>query len=240
MVHLLVGLDLARGAFGQRRPQRLEERHVVSDAGRLLVRDGEGERLRELTHDGDEALLAVLLSEHMLLGGGQQLQPLSRAAGPRRPVEAVEDAAADLVLLDHQRNSLVLVDGRAAVAAALRVRREGLLELVRESEVVDHQAAGLVLEHAIDAGDRLHQAVAAHRLVDVHRVEARRVEPGQPHVAHEDDLQRVVRVAEALGEGLAAWLVADVRLPVRRVRGGAGHHHLDRALVVVGVLPLGA
>ena len=31
---------LSLGAFGQRRAHRLEERHVVADARRLLVRDG--------------------------------------------------------------------------------------------------------------------------------------------------------------------------------------------------------
>ena len=43
---------------------------------------------------------------------------------------------------------------------------------------------------------------------------------------------RCARVAEALGERLAPRLVADVLLPVRRVRGGARHHHLDRAPVI--------
>ncbi len=115
-----------------------------------------------------------------------------------RPVEAVEQAAADLVLLQHQRDRLGLIDRRLAGAAALGVGRQRLLQLVGEAEVVDDQAAGLVLEDAVHARDRLHQPVPAHRLVDVHRVQARRVEAGQPHVAHDHDLERVVRVAEAL------------------------------------------
>ena len=76
---------------------------------------------------------------------------------------------------------------RLARAAALGVGRQRLLQLVGEAEVVDHQPAGLVLEHAVHPGDGLHQAVPAHRLVDVHRVQARRVEAGQPHVAHDHD-----------------------------------------------------
>ena len=126
------------------------------------------------------------------------------AAGVRWPWRSTSQAAADLVLLLHQRDGLVLVDGRPPLTSALGVRGEGLLQLIREPEVVDHQAAGLVLEHAVDARDRLHQAVAAHLLVDVHRVQARGVEARQPHVAHEDDLQRVAGVAEALRESLAA------------------------------------
>ncbi len=155
----------------------------------------------------------------------------------RRPVEAVEEAAADLVLLQHQRDGLGLVERRLARAAALRVGRQRLLQLVGEAEVVHHQAARLVLEDAVHAGDGLHQPVPAHRLVHVHRVQARRVEAGQPHVAHDDDLERVRRVAESLRQRLAPRLVADVRLPVQRVGRRAGHHHLERALLVVVAVP---
>ena len=86
----------------------------------------------------------------------------------------------------------------------------------------------------------LHQAVAAHRLVHVHRMQARGVEACQPHVAHQHHAQRVGGVPEALRQRLAPRLVADVQLPVRRVRGGAGHHHLDGARLVAVVVPVGA
>ena len=42
-----------------------------------------------------------------------------------------------------------------------------------------------------------------------------------------------------LGQGLAPRLVADVRLPLGRVRGRAGHHDLDSPRVVVLVVPVG-
>ena len=119
------------------------------------------------------------------------------------------------------------------VPPALRVGRQRLLQLVGQAEVVDHQPAGLVLEDAVHARDGLHQPVPAHRLVHVHRVQARRVEAGQPHVAHDHDLERVCRVAEARGQVFAPRLVADVRLPVERVGRRAGHHDLERALLVV-------
>ena len=169
--------------------------------------------------------------------GSSDSRSCGRARDPRRPVEAVEQAAADLVLLQHDRDGLGLVDGGLARAAALGVGRQRLLQLVGQAEVVHHQPAGLVLEDPVHPRDGLHQPVPAHRLVHVHRVQARRVEAGQPHVAHDHDLERVLRVAEPLGQRLAARLVADVRLPVQRVGRRAGHHDLDRALLVVLVVP---
>jgi hypothetical protein len=52
----------------------------------------------------------------------------------------------------------------------------------------------------------LHQVVALHRLVDVERVHARRIETGEPHVAHDHQLQRIVVVLHALGQQLALLL----------------------------------
>ena len=70
VVQFLVRAHLARGALGQRRSHGLEERNVVADAGRLLMRDSEGERLLQLADDADEAFFAVFLREHVLLGRG--------------------------------------------------------------------------------------------------------------------------------------------------------------------------
>ena len=144
------------------------------------------------------------------------------------------------MLLNHDSDRLALIDRRLALAAALCVGDGGLSDVLRQAEVVHDEAAGLVAEDAVDAGDGLEQPVAAHGLVDVHGVQARSVEAGEPHVAHQHDLEWVLGIAEALCEGLAPWLVADVRLPVGRVSGRAGHHHLDRAPAVVIVVPFGA
>ena len=149
----------------------------------------------------------------------------------------MEQPPADLVLLQHQRHGLGLIERRLAGAARFRVRRERLLQLVGQAQVVHHQPAGLVLEHAVDARDGLHQPVPAHRLVHVHRVQARRVEAGEPHVAHDHDPERIGRIAEARSHVLAPRLVADVLLPVERVRRRAGHHHLERALLIVVAVP---
>ena len=121
------------------------------------------------------------------------------------------------------------------VPAALGVGGQRPLQLVGEAQVVDDEAAGLVPEHAVDPRDGLHQPVAAHRLVDVHRVQTGRVEAGEPHVAHEHDPERIGGVAEPLGQRLAPGLVADVGLPVWRVRCLPRHHDLQHAAVVVVV-----
>ena len=66
------------------------------------------------------------------------------------------------------------------------------------------QPAGLVAEDAVNAGDGLHESVARHRLVGIHRVHAGRVEAGQPRtagcltLAHDHNLERVLGVLEAV------------------------------------------
>ena len=100
-------------------------------------------------------------------------------------VEAVQHAAQHIQLLGQHAVGLVRVHGRPAAAVAGGVLLQRRLQLVGDADVVHHQAALLVLEHAVDARDGLHQVVALHRLVDVQRVHAGRVEAGQPHVAHD-------------------------------------------------------
>ena len=110
-------------------------------------------------------------------------------------------------------------------------------EVVGDADVVHHEAAGFVLKHAVHAGDGLHEVVALHRLIDIHRVAARGVEAGQPHVAHDHEAQRVGRVLEAFFDALLLALGGDVGLERGVVGGAAGHHDLDRALLDVGVVP---
>lgn len=51
-----------------------------------------------------------------------------------------------------------------------------------------------------------------HRLVGIHGVQAGRVETGQPHVAHDDELEGVIGVFEAIYKLAAGVLAADVLL----------------------------
>ena len=117
----------------------LEEGHVVPDAQRLRMWHSHGEGLRQLAHGSNQPVLAVLLGENVLLGLRQQAEALLRSTShPLRRVEAVEEAAADLVLLEHHGDGLVLVDCGASGAAALYVSSERLLQLVCETQVVHY------------------------------------------------------------------------------------------------------
>ncbi len=199
------------GALGQHGPHGLEEPHVVPYLQRLLVRNGQRKRLRYVPDRLHEPVLAVILRQNMLLRRREDGQPLPRTAAlPRRPVKAVEDSTADLVALQHDRYGLFLVDGGLTLAAALCVVRQGILKLVGKTKIIHHKTAWLVLEHPVYPRDGLHQSMAPHRLVYVHRMEARRVKTRQPHVADDHHLERLLRVLEALCQFLAARLVADV------------------------------
>ena len=70
-------------------------------------------------------------------------------------------------------------------------------------------------------------------------MQARRVESGQPHVAHQHQPKRVGRVTEPARQNFAARLVANMRLPVWRVGCGTGYDDLDPALAVLVVVPTG-
>ena len=62
----------------------------------------------------------------------------------------------------------------------LLVEIERLRHVVEDADVVHDQAVGLVLAvGAVGAADRLQQVVVLHRLVEVHRLQDRRVEAGQ-------------------------------------------------------------
>ena len=145
--------------------------------------------------------------------GRQNADPLTRLGGEELGViEAVEHADHYLVLLLEHVEGLVERDA-GLVAVLLGVIGERLLQLIGQAKIIDDEPARLVLEHAIDASDRLHQAVPLHRLIDVHRVQAGSVEPGQPHVADDHELQRILRVLEPLRELFARFLVPNMRLP---------------------------
>ncbi len=99
-----------------------------------------------------------------------------------------------------------MIKGEIAFAAALGVEVERFFEFVGDAEVVHNQAALFLEVDAVDAGDRLHQVVPLHRLVEVQGVEAGGIEPGEPHVADDDEFEVVGGVFDALGQELPIFL----------------------------------
>ena len=103
----------------------------------------------------------------------------------------------------------------------------GLLERGGNAHIVHHQAALLIPENAVYAGDGLHQVVSGHGLVHVHGGQGRYVKTGEPHVHHDGDFQRGVVVLEFAGQLLLVGLVADDLPPFLRVVVALGHDHGD-------------
>lgn len=143
-------------------------------------------------------------------------------------------------------SGLSSVIGRIALAGILGVLGKDALELIGKAEVIHDQAAGFVLEpstpelarqimrsirrspterrqrgsqHAIHAGDDLHEPVALHRLVGIYGVQAGSVKTGQPYVAHDDDFEGGLGVLE-LSRLTEAGQTAD-RQPAGLIRRGA-------------------
>ena len=121
-------------------------------------------RNHSLAHRADSPALCVgLLTPHSSptagLQGvgetcGQQAEPFGRRTGHSfRLVEAVHQVAADFVLLQEHGDRLSRVDEGRALAAALGVGRQCLLQLIGQSEVIDDQSALLVADDAAHSGD---------------------------------------------------------------------------------------
>ena len=155
-------------------------------------------------------------------------------------IKAMQHAAQHVELFQQNRQRLAGVHRRAATALAGGVFLHRGLELVANADVVHHQPALLVLEHPVDAGDGLHQVMTFHRFIHVHGVDAGGVKAGEPHVAHDHQLQRVGRVLETLFQPFLDLGAVDVGAQQGLVAGAAGHDDLDRPLLRVWTVPLGA
>ena len=63
MLQFLPGPRLDCGSFAQHSLHGLEERHVVTDAHRVILRNGQRESARQVTHHLHAPLLPALLSK---------------------------------------------------------------------------------------------------------------------------------------------------------------------------------
>ena len=203
--------------------------------------NGKREGLRQGRDRFEISFFALFERKDMLHGGGDSGQPFSRACLDKRQIiEAVIHGSHDIVFFEHYLGGLFLVDCRFSAPARLGVIRQRALQLVGKSDVVDHEPARFILEIPIDPGNRLHQPVSAHRFVHIHGMQGGTIESRKPHIADNDDPQRICRVFKPLRQCLAPRLVTNVTLPFRLVRCRPRHDNLDDALVVVIAVPFGA
>ena len=140
----------------------------------------------------------------------------------------MENILADLQLLlelgvSDLGNVHIAIPG--AIAGGILVH--GSLQGGGDTDVVHHQAAFLVLEHPVHAGDGLHQIITAHRFIDVHGCQRRNIKPGQPHIHNDGNLHRIVVVLEFSGEFFFPGFRADDFFPIFRIVVAAGHHDPD-------------
>ena len=161
------------------------------------------------------------LPEHGVLGGECVAHVVVRQALLRRHqalvagLRAVDAREEREALLHRARRAWSLSPSMFAdhAAEALLVELERLRHVVEHAEVVDDETVRLLVAvGAVRAADGLEQRVVAQRLVEVHRLEDGRVEAGQQLGRDDEELQRIVRIAEAIEELLLLVARAGVGL----------------------------
>jgi len=120
------------------------------------------------------------------------------------------------------------------------VDEQCLLEVLRDADVIDNQAAFFVAINPIDPRNSLHQGMPVHGFIDVHGVQAGGVKTGQEHIPHDQQFQVIGGVLQPVADMLAPFFVSNMLLPVQRVTGRTGHDDLDRAFVVIRAIPVRA
>ena len=96
-----------------------------------------------------------------------------------------------------------------------------------DAHIVDHKAALLIAKNSIDAGNGLHEIVAGHGLIDIHRGQRRHVKASQPHIHHDGDLQRAFVVLKFPRQVLPVAFVPDNGPPLLRVFVALRHYDGD-------------
>ena len=131
------------------------------------------------------------------------------------------------------------IDARI-LPVTFRILGKSLFQTVGNADIVNDQAALFILENPIHAGDGLHEVMSFHGLVDVHRMHAGHIKAGQPHIAHNHELQLVLCIFHACSQSFARLFRPDKGLPIRRICRAASHDDLDLPLHEVIAVPIRA
>ena len=102
-----------------------------------------------------------------------------------------------------------------------------LLQCTCDTDIINDQTALFITEHSVDTGDSLHQIIAHHRLIDIHRCKGRHIKACQPHIDHDSNFQRTVIVLEFCCKLLLVALVADDTVPFFGIFVRSRHDHSD-------------
>ena len=94
---------------------------------------------------------------------------MGRRCKASRIVEPVIHRLHDFKLLKKHCDCFGFADSGLALIRA-RILAQCILEVLRDPDLIHDEPGGLVAEHPIDAGNRLHQPVAFHWLINIHRV----------------------------------------------------------------------
>ena len=116
-----------------------------------------------------------------------------------------------------QARQLVALGVHGALDVARCEDCQRLLQRLGNAPVVHDQAVGFLVGRAVHPRDGLQQGVLLQRRVQVHDLLDRRIEPGQQHVAHHKDRQRIAGLQESLDDVLAlllAGVVLDQRIVI--------------------------
>ncbi len=227
LLHQLVGLPLERLVDVHLLCVGLSDHGVDRRQGRVVVDERPQERVRrdDLVEHLDflvllEELLAPLLVAEVL----DQVVHVLVVEVLRDERQILRRLALHLGLEQLLEQPEVLDDRVDLVA----VERQRLLQLVEDADEVEHEAVRLdhllplVLVGPVHPRDRLQQRVVAHRLVEIHRVEDRRVEAGQQLLGDDQDLRVFADLGEVLADLLLLLLVEVPLLQLRRVVVVAG------------------
>ena len=104
-----------------------------------------------------------------------------------------------------------------------------LFECRSNADIINDQAALLVLEHTVDTSDSLHKIIATHRLIDIHSRQRRHIKARQPHIHDDSDFQGAVIVLELYRKLVLVCLVSDNLTPILGVFVARCHYHSDLA-----------